>query len=60
MSEIRTVLFIPGAWHSTNCFDPVIQRLEAANYKTIMVHLPSVNPPRHHRYFEADVLHIRA
>jgi pimeloyl-ACP methyl ester carboxylesterase len=60
MSEIRTIIFIPGAWHSPDCFDPVIQRLEAANYRTLKVHLPSVNPPIHHRDFTADVSHIRA
>lgn len=60
MPEIRTVLFVPGAWHSPDCFDPVIQRLEATNYKTLKIHLPSVNPPSHHRDFKADVSHIRA
>jgi hypothetical protein len=60
MLEIRTVLFVPGAWHSPDCFDPVIQRLEAANYKTFKIHLPSVNPPSHHHDYQADVSHIRA
>lgn len=59
MPESTTLLFVPGAWHSPDCFDPVIQRLKAANYSTCKVHLPSVNPPSHYLDFSADVSHIR-
>jgi hypothetical protein len=60
MTESTTILFVPGAWHSPDCFDPVVQRLEAVNYKTDKVHLPSVDPPKHHLNFDADVTQIRS
>ncbi|GLI81850.1 hypothetical protein PoHVEF18_010242 [Penicillium ochrochloron] len=59
MSEIKTIMFVPGAWHSPDCFDSVIQRLDVANYRSLKIHLPSVNPPIHYRDFGADVTHIR-
>ncbi|KAJ5771855.1 hypothetical protein N7520_002384 [Penicillium odoratum] len=59
MNESTTILFVPGAWHSPDCYDPVVERLEAANYKTSKVHLPSVNPPKHYLDFGADVAQIR-
>ncbi|KAJ5378520.1 alpha/beta-hydrolase [Penicillium cosmopolitanum] len=61
MFRPTTVLFIPGAWHSPDCFDAVIKQLEAVNYRTRKVYLPSVNPPNYEiNYFEADVMQIRA
>ncbi|KAF7524878.1 hypothetical protein PCG10_005461 [Penicillium crustosum] len=59
MTESTTILFVPGAWHSPDCYDPVVQRLEAINYKTDKVHLPSVGPAEHHLSFDADVAQIR-
>ncbi|KAJ5157959.1 uncharacterized protein N7500_007610 [Penicillium coprophilum] len=59
MTESTTILFVPGAWHSPDCYDPVVQRLEAANYKTDKVYLPSVGPVEHHLSFDADVAQIR-
>jgi pimeloyl-ACP methyl ester carboxylesterase len=59
MSESTAVLFVPGAWHSPDCFNTVIQGLESANYATCKIHLPSVNPPSHYLDFSADVAHIR-
>lgn len=58
-SETTTILFVPGAWHGPECFDDVVQRLESLNYKTDKVHLPSVNPRKHHSDFSADVAQIR-
>lgn len=60
MPASTTVLFVPGAWHSPDCFDEIIQSLEAANYATCKINLPSVNPPTHYLDFAADVAHIRA
>jgi pimeloyl-ACP methyl ester carboxylesterase len=60
MNDSTTVLFVPGAWHSPDCFDLVIQRLEAANYKTDKVHLPSVGPPKHYSNFDVDVAQIHS
>ncbi|PYI21098.1 alpha/beta-hydrolase [Aspergillus violaceofuscus CBS 115571] len=60
MSDSTTILFVPGAWHSPECFNLVVQKLEAANYTTQKIHLPSVNPPEHYLDFEADVALIRA
>lgn len=59
MNQSTTILFVPGAWHSPDCYDPVIQRLEAANYKTDKVYLPSVGPVKYHLNFDADVAQIR-
>ncbi|KAJ5766319.1 uncharacterized protein N7511_003935 [Penicillium nucicola] len=59
MAESTTILFVPGAWHNPDSFDPVIERLETAKYKTNKVHLPSVNPPTHFLDFDEDVAHIR-
>lgn len=60
MPASTTVLFVPGAWHSPDCFDAIVQTLEAANYATCKINLPSVNPPTHYLDFAADVAHIRA
>ncbi|PYH91405.1 alpha/beta-hydrolase [Aspergillus ellipticus CBS 707.79] len=59
MTDSTTILLVPGAWHSPDCYDPVVEVLEAANYKTEKVHLPSVNPPAHHLDFAPDVAQIR-
>jgi pimeloyl-ACP methyl ester carboxylesterase len=59
INESTTVLFVPGAWHSPDCYDPVVQRLEAAKYKPSKVHLASVKPPTHYLDFSEDVAQIR-
>jgi pimeloyl-ACP methyl ester carboxylesterase len=59
MNESTTILFVPGAWHNPDCYDPVIRILETAKYKTDKVHLPSVNPPEHYLNFDEDVAQIR-
>ncbi|KAJ5949976.1 hypothetical protein N7454_001560 [Penicillium verhagenii] len=60
MNESTTVLFVPGAWHNPDCYDPIVERLEAVNYKTRKIPLPSVNPPKHFLDFSEDVAAIRA
>lgn len=59
MAESTTILLVPGAWHSPDCYDLVAQQLEVAGYKTDKVHLPSFSPLNHHLDFEADVSQIR-
>lgn len=56
-----TVLFVPGAWHTSNCFDPVIQNLPPTHYKTLKVHLPTntINANQH-RSFAPDIAAIRS
>lgn len=60
MAQSTTIIFVPGAWHNPDCFDPVVQRLEALHYRTDKVHLPSVGPLKHYLNFDADVVQIRS
>lgn len=55
-----TIVFVPGAWHSPDCFDPVVERLNKSGYNTSKVHLPSVGPEKHHLDFSPDVAEIRS
>ncbi|KAL4983847.1 alpha/beta-hydrolase [Aspergillus falconensis] len=59
MASSTTVLFVPGAWHSPQCFDKVIRRLEDDGYNTDVVHLPSVGPVVPHSNFLEDVCQVR-
>jgi hypothetical protein len=59
MASSTTILFIPGAWHSPQCFDNVIRALEADGYNTDVVHLPSVGPVVPHSNFPEDVNQVR-
>ncbi|KAK7903746.1 hypothetical protein LTR67_001766 [Exophiala xenobiotica] len=45
MSTKPVIIFVPGAWHPPSCFQPVVDRLEAAGYETHGVSLPSVGAP---------------
>ncbi|KAJ5800632.1 uncharacterized protein N7518_002700 [Penicillium psychrosexuale] len=60
MAESTTLIFVPGAWHGPDYYDPVVERLEAVNYKTDKVHLPSVGPSEYLLNFDADVAQIRS
>lgn len=42
----RTIIFVPGAWHTTKSYDIVIKKLEQAGYpgELVRVELPSVGP----------------
>ncbi|KKK14460.1 hypothetical protein P175DRAFT_0551483 [Aspergillus ochraceoroseus IBT 24754] len=59
MASKPTIILVPGAWHSPDCYDRVIEYLHEAGYKTEKVHLPSVGPPEHYTDFSADVAHVR-
>lgn len=56
-----TIIFVPGAWHSPNCFNQVITYLHDAGYNTAKVWTPSVlrdgAPPI--QTFDPDVAEIR-
>ncbi|KAK5939361.1 hypothetical protein PMZ80_008665 [Knufia obscura] len=43
-STASTIIFVPGAWHTTKCYDIVIGKLQDAGYtgKLIRCELPSV------------------
>lgn len=58
-SQSTTIIFVPGAWHSPDCFDPVIERLNKSGYITDKVHLPTVGPEKHFLDFTPDVTEIR-
>lgn len=59
MAENTTILFVPGASQLPDLFNTVAQRLEAANYKTDKVYLPS-NGHGKHGNFTDDVIAIRS
>lgn len=44
MSSKPTILFVPGAWHRSACYSPVIQKLQAQGYDTATAELASVGP----------------
>lgn len=44
MSSKPTVLFVPGAWHKSACYAPVIQALQSQGYETATAELASVGP----------------
>ncbi|KAF4963263.1 hypothetical protein FSARC_8701 [Fusarium sarcochroum] len=54
-----TILFIPGAWHSAQCFADVANRLQKSGFNTDLVELPSVGAKGHHDDFSSDVAMIR-
>ncbi|KAJ8118892.1 hypothetical protein OPT61_g220 [Boeremia exigua] len=41
MSELPTLVFIPGAWHKPICYTPIIERLERQDLRCKTVELPS-------------------
>jgi len=42
MSNPATIVFVPGAWHTSAGFSAVMDLLAAYNYPSIGLHLPSV------------------
>ena len=44
MKEKPTLILVPGAWHSSSCYDKVIERLQQHGYSCQAVDLASVNP----------------
>lgn len=56
-----TLLFVPGAWHTPDCYDPTTDLLKAAGYTCIGIYLPSVvTGPPYAKDFTVDVEAIRA
>ena len=39
-----TFLLVPGAWHHSSCYNPLLQELSAAGYPAEAVDLPSFDP----------------
>jgi pimeloyl-ACP methyl ester carboxylesterase len=60
MSESTTILLVPGAWHSPECYNAIVEPLTSLDYNVEKVHLPSVGPSEHCLNFDADVAQIRA
>ena len=58
--KATTIIFVPGAWHSPECYRRVSNILEKeAGYKTDFVHLSSVGPTKHLLDFNEDVNVVR-
>ncbi|EGD95979.1 hypothetical protein TESG_03441 [Trichophyton tonsurans CBS 112818] len=41
MSNLPTLVFIPGAWHKPTCFEKITNILSERNFKCVLVTLPS-------------------
>ncbi|KAL3451764.1 hypothetical protein BJX65DRAFT_303495 [Aspergillus insuetus] len=54
-----TIIFVPGAWHSPNCYAKLLAPLESAGYTTSLMHLPAVKPSNPQTSFSSDVQAIR-
>lgn len=54
-----TVILIPGAWHSADCYDILLPHLKAAGYDSLPLTLPSVGADPALQSLEPDVQHIR-
>lgn len=54
-----TILFIPGAWHSSQHFRAVADILEKEGFPCKLIDLPSVGPAKHLQSFQPDVDVIR-
>ena len=48
-------VFVHGAWHGPDCFNLVIEQLDAAGYNSVAVTLPSVGAEPPLKGFEPDV-----
>lgn len=60
MAPATVIIFVPGAWHSPDCFNTVIKNLEKSGHSTDKVHLASVGPSKHLSDFSGDVEAIRS
>lgn len=54
-----TILLVAGAWHTADYFGPLIKLLEATNYPTVSLGLPSVGASPPVSDFSGDVAAIR-
>jgi len=54
-----TVVCIPGFWHTTEGFGSLVALLQKADYRTVLVDLPSAGAHPGHPDFSQDVAAIR-
>lgn len=54
-----TYVLLPGAWHSPNIYEDVVNSLAKHGYPTISLPLPSFDATPSHHDFSADVAAIR-
>lgn len=59
MASKPTILFVPGAWHKSACYTPVIQKLNAQGYDTATAELASVGPVPGLQTWADDVANIQ-
>lgn len=53
-SALTALIFVPGAWHSPNCYDPVVDHLKSSTdgntpsstFDIVKISLPSISCPR--------------
>lgn len=54
-----TIVLIPGAWHSADCYDILLPHLQRAGYETLPLTLPSVGADPAIQSLDSDVQLIR-
>jgi pimeloyl-ACP methyl ester carboxylesterase len=54
-----TIVLIPGAWHTADCYEILIPHLHEAGYETLPLTLPSVGADPAQQSLDPDVQHIR-
>ncbi|KAL2802452.1 alpha/beta-hydrolase [Aspergillus granulosus] len=59
MAASTTIIFVPGAWHSPECYRKLLQPLQAEGYNTSLVYLPTINPSVPQPDWSADVTAIK-
>lgn len=60
MASKPTILFVPGAWHKSSCYTPVIQKLNAQGYEIATAELASVGPVPGLATWAEDISNIQA
>lgn len=60
MTAKPTLLFVPGAWHKTACYAPVIEALNKHGYATATAELASVGPKPGLETWADDICNISA
>ena len=59
MSSKPAFVLVPGAWHTTECYEAVEKQLNGLGYDTVSVTLPSVGGVNKVTGFDQDVESIR-
>ena len=54
------IVLIPGAWHTTESFLPLITQLSLSSYPTVAIAPPSTGAHPGHPSFDQDVAYIRS